>query len=205
MKRRSIKFREREPVIGIAVLFLLGILAGFLFVRLLQSTLGEDAAGIDEGYLRQIASTKPGLDLFMYTIWKELKGIAVFFLLALTWLALPYMAGILLRQGFLLGFLATSMLGKYQWKGLLLVLSYYFPQLIIEIPLWLYCFGIGWLAWQEGKTAKAADSSGLHRMSLLHLDGKKIMLVMAGCFLQSAAETWAGTWLLQKAVRFLLQ
>lgn len=159
---------------------------------------------VDEDYLKQIAAAKPGMDLFLYTVWKQLKGIIIFFLLALTWLNLPYMIWILLRQGFLFGFLFTSMLAKYQWSGLFLVFSYYFPQLFIEVPLWLFCFWIGWQAWQEGRNEKNEKEISLHKFNMLHLDGKRVMLIMAGCFIMSAAETWIGTWLLQKAVGVLL-
>lgn len=204
MRKRIVKFKEKEPVIGIAVLFLLGSLAGFLFIRLMEFTSGDTYLQVDEGYLRQIAAVKPGMDLYLYTVWKQLEGIAIFFLLSLTWLNLPYITWILLRQGFLFGFLLTSMLKKYQMGGLFLVFSYYFPQAAIKVPLWVCCFLLGWQAWKEGKSSQEEGKTDLHKINMLHLNGKRVMIIMACCFAQSAAETWLGTWLLQKAVQMLL-
>ncbi|MDE7300473.1 MAG: hypothetical protein K2N94_16890, partial [Lachnospiraceae bacterium] len=82
----------------------------------------------------------------------------------------------------------------------------YFPQVLFRVPLWACCFLIGWQIYRhhkENKTDPDANIS-LHKINLLHLDGKRVMLLMVLCFAESAAETWIGTILLQRAIRMLL-
>lgn len=202
MAKKGLQLKEKELVTVIAVLFLLGIFFGFLCLKLVTAVAGSEKTWVDGAYLKQIAGAKPSFDLYLYTVWEKLKHIFLYFLVALTWLNLPYTAFLLLRQGFLLGYLLTSILPQYSLKGAWLVFSYYFPQALVAVPLWFFCFYLAWNVWKERSTlAYDADNVlSLHKLTLLHLSGKRIVALMAACFAESAAEVFVGTWFLQRAV-----
>lgn len=202
MAKRNLQLKEKELATGVTVLFLFGILLGFLCLKLIAAVAGNEKTQVDETYLKQIVGVAPSFDLYLYTVWEKLKHIFLYFLLALTWLNLPYTAFLVLRQGFLLGYLLTSILPHYSIKGAWLVFSYYFPQALLAVPIWGFCFYLAWHAWKERNTLEydADNILGLHKLKLLHLSGKRITALMAACFAESAAEVWIGTWFLQKAV-----
>lgn len=205
MKKQHALRMDRELAAGISVLFLFGVLAGFLLLKVMSLLVKGTELQVDENYLARLLAQKPDFDLYLYTVWQKLKGVLLFLLLALTWLDLPYMGWLAFKQGFLLGYLLTSILPRYQIRGLLLIAGYYFPQVLFRIPLWLCCFSIGWRIYGHHKDTKTDPDANinLHKINLLHLDGKRVMLLMILCFAESAAETWFGTILLQKAIQFL--
>lgn len=202
MKKRNLQFKEKELATLVAVLFLFGILLGFLCLKLIAAVAGEERFQADEGYLKQIAGAVPSFDLYLYTVWKKIKSVALYFLIALTWLNLPYTGFLVLRQGFLLGYLLTSILPYYHAKGIWLVFSYYFPQVLIAAPLWIFCFYLAWNVWKERNKAEydADNIISLHKIKLLQLSGKRTLMIMTACFAESAVEVWIGTWLLQRAI-----
>lgn len=202
MKKRNLQFKEKELATAVAVLFLLGILLGFICLKLMSAAAGGERLRADESYLKQIVGAAPSFDLYLYTVWKKIKALVLYFLLALTWLNLPYTGFLVLRQGFLLGYLLTSILPYYHAKGLWLVFSYYFPQALIAVPLWIFCFSLAWRVWKERNSVPydADNIISLHKIKLLHLSGKRALLLMTACFAESALEVWVGTWLLQRAV-----
>lgn len=202
MAKRSLQLKEKELATVVTVLFLFGVLLGFLCLKLIAAVAGNEKTWVDETYLKQIAGVAPSFDLYLYTVWEKLKHIFIYFLVSLTWLNLPYTAFLVLRQGFLLGYLLTSILPYYNLKGAWLVFSYYFPQALIAVPIWGFCFFLAWNAWKERNTLEydADNVLGLHKIKLLHLSGKRITALMAACFAESAAEVWIGTWFLQRAI-----
>lgn len=205
MARRSLQLKEKELATAVTVLFLLGVLLGFLCLKLITVIAGGEKVQVDEEYLKRIAAVVPGFDLYLYTVWTKLKNMFLYFLLALTWLNLPYTAFLLLRQGFLLGYLLTCLLPQYQIKGLWIVFSYYFPQFLVAVPLWSFCFMIAWHAWKEQNSLEydADRVLSLHKFKLLHLSGKRFLWIMAACFAESALEVWIGTFFLQKAMEVM--
>lgn len=206
MERQQVVWKERELVLGITVLFLFGVLAGFLLLKVMSMLVKGMELAVDEDYLQQLLAQKPNFDLYLYTTWKKLKGILLFLMLAMTWLNLPYMGWLTFKQGFLLGYLLTSILPKYHAKGILLVCSYYFPQVLFRIPLWSCCFLIAFRSYkrQKGNRVELGSDTNWRKFGMLHLDGKQAVLIMLLCFAESAAESWIGTTLLQKAIQTIL-
>ncbi len=205
MAKRGIQLKEKELATYVAVLFLFGMFLGFLCLKLAAAVAGDEKSWVDETYIKQIALATPSFDLYLYTVWEKLKHLFLYFLFALTWLNLPYTAFLVLRQGFLLGYLLTSVLPHYSIKGAWLVFSYYFPQALVAVPIWSFCFFLAWHAWRERNTLEydADNILGLHKLKLLHLSGKRVVALMAACFAESALEVWIGTWFLQKAAGVL--
>ncbi len=205
MAKRSLQIKEKELATAVTVLFLFGILLGFLCLKLINAVLGSEKIQVDEAYLKRIAQVTPGFDLYLYTVGKKIKNVFLYFILSLTWLNLPYTAFLLLRQGFLLGYLLTSFFPDYQLKGIWVVFSYYFPQFLVAIPLWGFCFSIAWNAWKERHTLTydVDNVLNLQKLKLLQLSGKRVVWIMVACFAQSALEVWIGTWFLKKAVEAL--
>jgi|GEM_PF-4539531 len=206
MAKRSLQIKEKELATAVTVLFLFGILLGFLCLKLINAVSGSEKMQVDETYLKKIAQVVPGFDLYLYTVGKKIKNVFLYFILSLTWLNLPYTAFLLLRQGFLLGYLLTSFFPDYQLRGIWVVFSYYFPQFLVAIPLWGFCFSMAWHAWKERHTLTydADNVLNLQKLKLLQLSGKRVVWIMAACFAQSALEVWIGTWFLKKAVETLL-
>lgn len=232
MKKQSMTFKEKEPVIAVTVLFLLGMLGGFLFLKLIDVVTGKDGFSVDHAYLLQISSAESSLDFYLYLVGRQLKAVGLFLLIGMTWINLPYLVWKLLKQGFMLSFLGISLITQYEWRGVLVLCAYYLPHALVGIPLWLYCFYLVWQLEQRQrgtvlsgrKENRAADTEeqekkqdkkispspnttmfSLHNLNMLHLTGKRIILITAGCFLQSLLEAWPGTWLLKKAVALLLR
>ena len=206
MERWNLQLKEKELATAVTVLFLLGVLLGFLCLKLIGVIAGGEKIQVDEAYLKQIAGVVPGFDLYLYTVWIKLKNMFLYFLLALTWLNLPYTAFLLLRQGFLMGYLLSCLLPQYHLKGLWVVFAYYFPQFLVAVPLWGFCFTLAWHVWKEQSTLEynADRVLSLHKFKLLNLSGKRFLWVMAGCFAESALEVWIGTWFLKKALEVMI-
>ncbi len=201
MEKQQVVWKEKELAFGVAVLFLFGVLAGFLLLKVMSMLVKGMELAVDEDYLQQLLAQKPDFDLYLYTTWKKLKGILLFLMLAMTWLNLPYMGWLTFKQGFLLGYFLTSILPKYHAKGILLVCSYYFPQVLFRIPLWICCFLI---AFKSYRRQKLGSDASWRKFGMLHLDGKQAVLIMVLCFAESAAESWIGTNLLQRAIQMIL-
>ena len=201
MEKQQVVWKEKELALGVAVLFLFGVLAGFLLLKVMSMLVKGMELSVDEDYLQQLLAQKPDFDLYLYTTWKKLKGILLFLMLAMTWLNLPYMGWLTFKQGFLLGYLLTSILPKYHAKGILLVCSYYFPQVLFRIPLWSCCFLI---AFKSYRRQKLGSDASWRKFGMLPLDGKQAVLIMVLCFAESAAESWIGTNLLQRAIQMIL-
>lgn len=218
MRRITGKKGQKEPVALILVLFLFGMLAGILFAGLVKVLEGKEML-VNEEYLKCLLTEEiDGADLFFYTVWEHVKELLLFFLLVMTWLNLPYAIFHLLRQGFFLGFLVSVFLKAYQMRGLILACAYYVPQCLLQIPLWLFCYQISWRVWEERKNRRSVlgtelgkeeemqqnEKISLHKLNMLHLDGKSAMLILGICLAASALEVWPGTWILKKVVEWIL-
>ncbi|WP_304969958.1 hypothetical protein, partial [Romboutsia ilealis] len=81
MARWNLQLKEKELVTAVTVLFLLGVLLGFLCLKLIGVIAGGEKIQVDEAYLKQIAGVVPGFDLYLYTEWIKLKNMFLYFLL----------------------------------------------------------------------------------------------------------------------------
>ncbi len=213
MRRIAAKKISKEPVVRILVLFLLGALGGILFgVGMLW--LEQTGTLVNEEYLKALLEEEVNRgDLFFYTVWEHLKELVFFFLMALTWLNLPYSTLHLLKQGFYFGFLAEAFLHAYQLQGSVLLMAYYVPQCLVQIPLWIYCYQLAFRIREERRKRQnylekeqdvlMNESPSLHKINMLHLNGKSVMLIIAVCLICAALEVWAGTWIIKRAVGWI--
>ena len=78
---QQVVWKEKELAFGVAVLFLFGVLAGFLLLKVMSMLVKGMELAVDEDYLQQLLAQKPDFDLYLYTTWKKLKGILLFLML----------------------------------------------------------------------------------------------------------------------------
>ena len=201
---------EKELVIRISVLFLFGFAIGGILFRGMNLWELDTPAEEKEAYLKALLTQELSLDLFFYVTWEKLKGILIFLCIMMTWLNLPFLYLTVFRQGLLLGYLFICFVCLYHAKGLLLVLGYYFPQALFDIPLWLYCFSIAWkLHKSDDSISEPVNDAQIRSISLhnkirLHLDGKRVMLIMVLCIAAGTVEATIGTLFLQKILEWIL-
>ncbi|MBQ9120026.1 MAG: stage II sporulation protein M [Lachnospiraceae bacterium] len=214
MRRMTGKHVQKEPVVKILVLFLCGAVLGILFAHLVRIWSGEKHL-VNEAYLECLLTEQIAVpDLYFYTVWEHLKELILFFLLQMTWLSFPCAIFYLLRQGFLFGFLFAVLFQAYRLKGGILTLAYYLPQCLIQIPLWMFCYYMAWQIWLERKKNRESEVTdytklessklSLHKINMLHLDGKSVILLLGMCLIAGALEVLPGNWLLRRVVDWLL-
>lgn len=83
-------------------------------------------------------------ELFIYILGKNLKEFAVFWLLSITILGIPYIIFKILAFGFSTGFFISAIAIQYGLKGIILVLAYKFPHGIIYLPIIILCIHKGY-------------------------------------------------------------
>jgi stage II sporulation protein M len=73
--------------------------------------------------------------LFGYILAKNFGEFAVFWLLTITILGIPYMAYKITSFGFFAGFFISAVSMQFGLKGILLILSYVFPHGLLYLPI----------------------------------------------------------------------
>lgn len=208
MKRFHKKWLEKGLMIRISVLFLFGFFAGILFYFGLSKGKIETDSEQNKQYLDKLQSQEISFDLFFYVTWQKIKEILLFFCFSLTWLWQPAICFILLRSGFLLGYLWKISFLLFEQKGWLLIIGYYFPQVLIRVPMWLLCFLTVWELWKKTGSymmpERPEQPIRLHKNILLHIDLKRIIVILSLCILEGAAEATAGTLLFKKIISVLM-
>ncbi len=202
---RLLKFQLRRlSAVQIAiVLLILGLFFGVLFANIFKNSYDKQMLDYQNNIFSDITSGNINYSgLFVYTLTKNLGEFAVFWLLAITILGIPYMAYKIASFGFFAGFFISAVSMNYGWKGILLILSYVFPHGLLYLPVALISLYKGY----ELCNAIYRDNRN-HIGSIAELIKPKLPLIFilavilaAGSFL----EAYAGAFLLKKALAYCL-
>ena len=142
MQQKLQKVGLLERVIMLLILgAMVGVACGFLF----RSNYIEDFLSANQAYTNILENTKLNhIALLRYTIIHNCKSLLIFWALCITILGVPYMIFSIMYRGFKLGFLVTALVLSYGPKGVVLCLSFCFPQCLVYIPVCLICLRKGY-------------------------------------------------------------
>ena len=78
----------------------------------------------------------------------------------------------------------------------------------------MFCYYMAWQIWLERKKNRESEVTdytklessklSLHKINMLHLDGKSVILLLGMCLIAGALEVLPGNWLLRRVVDWLL-
>lgn len=191
---------NRLNVIQIAIILLIiGLFLGILFANLFQKSYDQQMLNYENSIFQKVSSSEidyPGL--FRYILLKNLGEFAVFWLLCITILGIPYMAYKIASFGFFTGFFISAVSLHFGIKGIVLVLAYLFPHGLIYLPVAVLSLFKGY----ELCSSIYHDKRN-HMSSLSMLIKQKLPMVFilaAALAIGSFLEAYAGAFLLKKAL-----
>ncbi len=171
--------RSSRAIITSILLYLAGMLAGYLCGHFMQNSLYHTVKETYEGLLSGIADTKiPPLSLFLLCARQQCKNylLLVFFSCTNVWLL--YLSGYLLYRGFTSGLLLLFCTMLNGAGGIWGFFCFLMPQALLYIPAYL-------LLIHKLHTARDHTPKGISLLqeipSLLLL----LLLLLAGCILES--------------------
>lgn len=185
-------FMKKEPLVLPVVLIILGLIAGYLLAKIFYSLLPEVIINWNENYIKEITNIKTeGMELFRYIIFDLLKEAAIYFLLCMTILGIPYYIYVILKKSFQVSFLISNFIHVYNSKGVFMAFCHYFPQMLLYIPASYLCIKYGYNLYADIQSGKVKPS--FKNNSLLKKYGKNIIIIIC-CFLIGALlEAFVGT------------
>jgi len=140
MKKLSLHLHRFSAVQVAIFLLILGVFSGIVFANVFQNSYRSQMQLYEENIFSDIRALKINYSgLFSYILWKNLKEYAIFWLLSITILGIPYMAYKTMFFGFSTGFFISSITMQFGFKGILLIIAYVFPQGLLYLPIAVIC------------------------------------------------------------------
>lgn len=136
--RKIIKY-DKQMMIALSILVILGVVTGSVFTLILNSN--------DKNYIiESIKKFNNNIISGQYNIIDSFKNVLVsnVFMILLIWILGISIIGIivvityLFWKSFTLGFTISSFIITFQFKGLLLSFFYLFPQLVLNVLIFMY-------------------------------------------------------------------
>lgn len=190
---------KKEPVVVALVLFLLSAVVGGIYARITQGLLESQIDSINSRYFTTILQMDISYwDLYWHTVVSLMKSFLFVWIFSLTIFGIPYLAIAIGWKGFQVGYLMTGLCLTYEWKGLLLMIVYHFPQMLLYIPAALLCLKGCYSLTNE--VNRSGMSAGLHNISLLKKYYKLIIIVVVALLAGALLETFVGTYFVRKAL-----
>lgn len=135
---KQLKFQlHRLSVVQISIILLIiGLFFGVLFANVFQKSYDKQMLNYQNNVFSSITSSEIDYSsLFGYVLTKNFGEFAVFWLLCITILGVPYMVYKIISFGFFAGFFISAVSMQYGIKGILLVLAYVFPHGLLYLPI----------------------------------------------------------------------
>ncbi|MCI9234093.1 MAG: stage II sporulation protein M [Bacilli bacterium] len=125
---------SKKFTIFLAVLLLVGVISGTLFITILSSTDKSLVREYLNSYMSSIEKDKINyLPLFCNSFFKEFLVAGVIWLLGISIVGIPAILFLFFKEAFVLGFSIGSLLFVYKGRGLLYALFYIFPCQILNV------------------------------------------------------------------------
>jgi stage II sporulation protein M len=191
---------RRLNIFQIAVILLiLGLFFGILAANIFHDSYDRKMTEYQSIIFTQIARSSIDYNgLFLYVLGQNFKEFAVFWLLSITILGIPYMIFKLIAFGFTSGFFISAVAMQYGFKGFLLLLVYPFPHGLLYLPLALLCLYKGYgLCRTIYYEKRSYPGTILHQLkqNMLFLLLMAVLLLLA-----SLLEAYVGSYLLKKTL-----
>ncbi len=191
------QFKRLNDVKRGLIILAIGVILGILFSKIFKNLYWNQIDLIDSTYLNKIKSTKLDYSLlFNYVLWKNFRTFAIFWIVCITPLGIPYISLSLLYCGFQSSFFVTVILMKFGIKGILLIFGYTFPHYLIYILVVFLCLRSGyWLSNSLYSGLKLNKRNKVEQI-IKHL---VFIIILAGVLLLgSVLETYIGSNILKK-------
>ncbi len=191
---------HRLNIFQIAVILLiLGLFFGILAANIFHDSYDRKMTEYQGIIFKEIASNRINYGgLFLYVLGKNFKEYAIFWLLSITILGIPYMVFLLLAFGFTSGFFISAVAMQYGFKGLLLIMVYPFPHGLLYLPIALLClykgYGLCRSIYYDKRNYMGTIVQQL-RQNTLFLLAMAVLLLLA-----SFLEAYVGSYLLKKTL-----
>ena len=187
------KYGEKKT--GLFVLFV-GVFLGFLVSKVFKGFYWNELDLLNVDYFEFIKGMKIDYKtLRNYVLWKEFRSFLLIWALSFTKIGINTIGLFILYYGVQAGFFTSVLFMGYGFKGLLLIIGYTFPQIIVYVPVLLLSFQGGyWLC-------RDLYFNGIYRKSPIEIVAKYILFIsVLGIllFIGALLETYVGSFLLVK-------
>lgn len=191
---------NRPNVIQLSVILLvIGMFLGILCANVFQEHFTKNLQLYEDNVFTEIAGCEINHDgLFRYVLGNNFSDFAMFWLLSITILGIPYMALKIASFGFFSGFFISAMTMEYGFKGIILVLVYMFPHGLMYLPIVLICLYRGYLMCTEIYQSSHTSLIGIVKPVKKNL--LFIVLLAIALIFASFLEAYPGAYLLKKAL-----
>lgn len=195
----KIGIRKLSKLQILAILFFLGLILGVIAANFLRGYYLTEIQRLDYTYYSILSTKKIDYTgLLQYTLLHNIKEFAVFWILCITILGVPFIIFSIIKKGFEIGFLISSVTVLYGSKGILLFFSYIMPQALIYVPVMFVCLQKGYqlakLTIYRNKCYTESNKS----MIINNLAVIIILLSLLG--IGALLETYFGTVLFKRAL-----
>jgi stage II sporulation protein M len=191
---------HRLNVVQIAIILLIiGMFFGIVFANIFQKSYDKQMLNYQNSLFSEI--TAGNIDysgLFGYILTKNFGEFAIFWLLSITILGVPYMAFKITSFGFFTGFFVSAITMQFGLKGILLVLSYVFPHGLVYLPVAVMSLYKGYELCNSIYHDKRNYISGIS--SLIRAKLAIILILAVALIAGSFLEAYAGAFLLKKTL-----
>lgn len=144
MKQIRFKIQRLSMIQTSILLMIIGLFFGVLSANMFRPFYYERMMNYYNVIFVEIAREKiDHSGLFLYILGGNFREFAMFWLLSITILGIPYMILKLIAFGFSAGFFISAISMQYGFKGILLILVYKFPHGLIYLPIIILCLHKG--------------------------------------------------------------
>lgn len=199
MKLIRVRIHRLSAVHIAVILLVFSLFSGVFFANIFQDYYRAQMQHYAESVFSNISTMKINyFSLFTFVLKKNFKEFAIFWLLSITILGIPYMAFKIAFFGFSTGFFISAITMQYGFKGILLIIAYVFPQGIIYLAVSLIClykgFSICRSMYYENK------SQFDNKLKLIAPELLPIFLLALAILVGSFIEAYAGAFILRKTL-----
>jgi len=200
-KMKMFKLQLNRPnVIQLSVILLIiGLFLGILCANVFQDHFTKRLQVYEDNVFTEIAGSEINhAGLFRYVLGNNFSDFVMFWLLSITILGIPYMALKITSFGFFSGFFISAVTMEYGFKGIILVLVYFFPHGLMYLPIALICLYRGFLLSRE--IYQSSHTSLGSVLKPIRADLVIIILLAIALVFASFLEAYPGAYLLKKAL-----
>ena len=133
--------KEKNKLVFVVIMFVIGLVLGSLFINFITNDDKKILMEQLEVYLtsvKNLSSDVFGLKVFGSEILNNGLQLFIIFALGISMIGLPAVIFILFFKGFMLGTTLSTMILKYQLKGVVGSILYVFPCLIINVMIYVF-------------------------------------------------------------------
>lgn len=130
-------FKKNLPLIFfVLMVFIAGVVFGALAIRTLNAEAKQELVGHLSTFFNGLAGklSQPYQADPQGTIWLNIKMVAIFWLLGLSTVGMPFIPVIIFLRGFVLGFTVGFLVNELGFRGLIFGIVSVLPQNLIIVP-----------------------------------------------------------------------